>query len=101
MGITEFVFSFFIFILLCLAIILYAKMVRPAKSKEDPGNDKEKRLYKLYQNLEDMMNGIEEYVEEARKEIDESKGKIMATLDKAMQMQKELLDKSLWKIQLK
>lgn len=90
MGITEFVFAFFIFILVCLAIIFYAKIVRPSKAKEDSSTDKEKKLFKLYQNLEDMMNGIEEYVEEARKEIDESKSKMAALLEKAMQIQKKL-----------
>ena len=90
MGIIDFVFAFFIFVLVCLVIVVYAKMARPAKSRNDVNNDKEKRLYKLYQNLEDMMNSIEEYVEEARKDIAQDKEKISELLEKAVQLQKDI-----------
>ena len=88
MGVVEFVFAFFVFVLVCMAILLHAKLSRPAKQKIDDGNEKEKRLFKLYQNLEDMMNGIEEYVEESRREIAADKQKIDELLEKAVQLQK-------------
>jgi hypothetical protein len=91
MSIVEFAFAFFVFILVCLAILLYARVVRPAKQKGDTGVEKEKRLFKLYQNLEDMMNGIEEYVEEARKEIAQDREKINGLLLEAVRIQKEAL----------
>ena len=88
MNFIEFAFAFFIFVLVCLVILLYAKMARPAKNRDDVGSDKEKRLFKLYQNLEDMMNSIEEYVEEAKKEIAQDKEKISGLIEEAVRMQK-------------
>jgi biopolymer transport protein ExbB/TolQ len=77
-DITVFIFAFFVFVLLCGMIWLYSRLKRPKKSAEDAVSEKEKRLYKLYQNLEDMMNGIEEYVEEARTGIAKDKEEIAA-----------------------
>ena len=88
MNFIEFAFAFFIFVLVCLIILLYAKMARPSKNRDDAASDKEKRLFKLYQNLEDMMNSIEEYMDEAKKEIAQDKERISALLDEATRMQK-------------
>jgi len=78
MDITVFAFAFFVFLLLCALIWMYSRLKRPKKSAEDAVSEKERRLYKLYQNLEDMMNGIEEYVEEARSGIAKDKEEIAA-----------------------
>ncbi len=88
MSFIEFAFAFFIFVLVCLVILLYAKMARPSKTRDDAASDKEKRLFKLYQNLEDMMNSIEEYVEEAKKEIAQDKERISSLVDEAARAQK-------------
>jgi len=70
MDYTYYVFAFFVFILVCLAIWFSSRVGRKRKNEKDE-YAKEQRLFKLYQNVEDMMNGFEEYVEEAKAELDE------------------------------
>lgn len=86
MGFPEFAFAFFVFILLCVLIFLYNRSRRPKKSESDAIAEKEKRLFKLYQNLEDMMNGIEDYVEEARAGIAKDREAVSAMEAKIQQV---------------
>lgn len=67
MDITHYTFALFVFVLLCILIWFYGRVTR---KKADTGSaEKEQRLYRLYQNIEDMMSSFEEYAEEAKKEI--------------------------------
>ncbi len=69
MDITHYSFAFFVFVLLCALILINARVSR-GKRKDDTGSfEKEQRLFRLYQNIEDMMAGFEEYAEEAKSEI--------------------------------
>ena len=76
MDFTHFAFAFFVFVLLCAVVLLYARLKKPAKQEENPLSEREKKLFTLYQHLEDMMNSIEEYVEDARKKIQQDKDEI-------------------------
>jgi hypothetical protein len=76
MDITYYTFAFFVFILLSVLIWFYGRVTR---KKADPGSaEKEQRLFRLYQNIEDMMGSFEEYAESAKKEIDEGLEKLKA-----------------------
>lgn len=80
MDITHYSFAFFIFILVCAAIWFYSRIVNK-KNKETSEYNKEQRIYKLYQNVEDMMTGFEEYVEEVKTELDQKTSEILARLE--------------------
>jgi FtsZ-interacting cell division protein ZipA len=71
MDITHFVFAFYVFLLVCVTIWFYARVTRGSKKKDGGAQDKEQHLFKLYQNIEDMLGGFEEYAEEAKTAIDE------------------------------
>ncbi|MGE5495276.1 MAG: DUF6115 domain-containing protein [Burkholderiales bacterium] len=81
MDITYYTFAFFVFILLVILAWFYGRVTR---KKTDMGSqEKEQRLYRLYQNIEDMMSGFEEYAESAKKEISEGVEKLQSLLDEA------------------
>ncbi len=71
MDITHFVFAFYVFLLVCVTIWFYARVTRGSKKKDGGAQEKEQHLFKLYQNIEDMLGGFEEYAEEAKAAIDE------------------------------
>ena len=71
MDITHFVFAFYVFLLVGVLIWFYARVTRGGKKKDSGAQEKEQHLFKLYQNVEDMLGGFEEYAEEARTAIDE------------------------------
>lgn len=77
MDITHYTFAFYVFILVCGAILLLGRVLRSSKKNEKGNYDKEQRLFKLYQNVEDMMTSFEEYVEEAQAKIDESYNRVL------------------------
>jgi hypothetical protein len=78
MDITYYTFALFVFVLLCILIWFYGRVTR---KKADTGSaEKEQRLYRLYQNIEDMMSSFEEYAEEAKKEIGEGLEKLKTAL---------------------
>jgi hypothetical protein len=78
MDITYYAFAFFVFILLVILIWFYGRVTR---KKADPGSqEKEQRLFRLYQNIEDMMGGFEEYAESAKKDISEGLDKLQSML---------------------
>lgn len=59
-----------VFLLAAAIIFLYDRLKR-SRNAEEGGTikEKEQRLFKLYQNLEDMILSFEEYVDEAKEEI--------------------------------
>ncbi len=82
MDFSVFLFAFFVFVLLCLLILLYSRQRRPKKNGTDDIAEKEKRLFKLYQNLEDMIGGAEDYIEEAKSSIEKDKEEVSAIKEK-------------------
>ncbi len=81
MDYTYFIFAFFVFILVITTIFI-AKKIKSPKDKHDGAmSEKEKKLFKLYQNLEDMIAGAMEYMEESKKEVAQSQDKISDMID--------------------
>ena len=72
------------FLLACVGIWLLGRVLK--KSKKASGEphtsyEKEQKLFTLYQNVEDMLAGFEEYVEEAKKETAKSMAKMQEMMD--------------------
>jgi hypothetical protein len=81
MDITYYTFALFVFVLLCILIWFYGRVTR---KKEDSGSyEKEQRLYRLYQNIEDMLGSFEEYAEEAKREIGAGLEKLKVSVGEA------------------
>ncbi len=70
MNATHYIFALYVFLLICGVIWFYSRTVGQAKSKDKRGYEKEQRLFRLYQDIEDMLKGFELYVEEAKAEIE-------------------------------
>lgn len=80
MDITHYAFAFFVFVLVCVTIWFYSRLIRKKKNESNE-YQKEQRIYKLYQNVEDMMTGFEEYVEEVKAELDRKISEITSKLE--------------------
>lgn len=83
MDITHYTFAFFVFILLCVLILIYSRLMRGKKKDETGSFEKEQRLFKLYQNIEDMLGSFEEYAEESKKEISRALEQVSALISEA------------------
>ncbi len=59
-----YLFAVFVFLLAALLIWFYKRTPRSQKKREEKSFEREAKLFKLYQNIEDLMDGFEEYVEE-------------------------------------
>jgi hypothetical protein len=81
MDITYYTFAFFVFILLCVLIWLFGRVTREKKKESTGSFEKEQRLFRLYQNIEDMMGSFEEYAESVKKEINEGLDSVKAMLE--------------------
>lgn len=66
-------FAFFIFLLLALFIVINHKFRKSRYDIEEVIKEKEKRLFKLYSSLEELMGSAEDYIEEAKREIEKNK----------------------------
>lgn len=75
-DITLYPFALYVFLLVCAAIWVYGKVIKKEKKEDKGGYEKEQRLFKMYQNIEDMLNAFEEYTEEAKKEMDKNLSEI-------------------------
>lgn len=81
MDITYYTFTLYVFLLVCAAIWFYARVMHKSK-KEDKGSyEKDQRLLKLYQNVEDMLNAFEEYTEDSKKEINKGLEEMRTLID--------------------
>lgn len=91
MDITYYAFATYIFFLVCGGIWFFSKVSQGAKGKGDKSSyEKEQRLFTLYQNVEDMMTGFEEYAEQAKQDTDAALGKVVHMLEEIRQLSKEL-----------
>ncbi len=63
MNYSYFVFALFVFFLFCLCVQFYAK------KKGEEIKQKEQRLFLLFENLEEMMDDMEGYVQTVRDEF--------------------------------
>lgn len=81
MGGEIYIYSIFVFILICVLLLIYRGLIllpknrKAAAAEEESANDKEKeeRLFRLYQNIEEMMDNFEAYIEETREQFEAAK----------------------------
>ncbi|MDL2220621.1 hypothetical protein LJC55_03035 [Eubacteriales bacterium OttesenSCG-928-N14] len=80
-----YLFAIFVFLLIVLSIWLFVKLTKRSAALDDNAElkEKERRLFRIYQNLEDMMQGMEEYVEESKIELQTQREQINAMMEKA------------------
>lgn len=62
-------FAIFIFLLAAALVALVKHTPRSIKKREDKSFEREAKLFRLYQNIEDLMDGFEEYVEELKRDL--------------------------------
>ncbi len=89
MDLSAYLFATYVFILLCVTIWLFGRVLKKSKKAreiEKTGFEKEKKLFTLYQNVEDMLASFEEYVEETQSETD----KTITEMQKILQEVKRL-----------
>ncbi len=76
MGFEPYIFAAFIFLLICVLLFLYRRFIVLPKGKrlsddaEAQGREKEERLFRLYQNIEEMMDNFEGYLEDTRGQME-------------------------------
>ena len=86
MGYSYYLFALFVFTLAVLVIII-GKKVKGSKEKYSESiAEKEKRIFKLYQSLEDMISGAVEFIEEAKQEVAKDKKDTAESLKKANEL---------------
>ncbi len=75
-------FAVFVFLLAALLIWFYKRTPRSQKKREEKSFEREAKLFKLYQNIEDLMDGFEEYVEELQSSFRLESGEVKRLRDK-------------------
>jgi len=80
MSYEYYIFALFIFILVCAAILFFARTVHVSKKDKKSTYEKDQKLFMLYQNVEDMLNSFEEYVEETKDELTAKTEEVAAML---------------------
>lgn len=83
MILTDYVFAFYVLLLICAGVWFFSKITRNKKREDKSSYEKEQRLFQLYQNVEDMMTSFEEYVEEAKNELNQTIAEASLLLGKA------------------
>lgn len=71
MSFSQYAFAFYVFLLVCGVIVLYGRVTRGKNKKDEGSYEKEQRLFTMYQNVEDMLDGFEAYAEEVKTGIEE------------------------------
>ena len=94
MDYQSYIFAIFIFIMICLLMSYYMKLKRSKKDGDNAVTDKEKKLFRLYQNIEDMLNGLEEYIEEVKADIAKEKEESAKTEEKIDAIYQKIVDAS-------
>lgn len=72
MNIEYYVFSFYVFILICVIILLCGFLFSKFKKKKQLFDEKEAKLLKLYQTVEDAMDEFYDLTAESKAEIEEA-----------------------------
>jgi hypothetical protein len=94
-----YIFAIFVFILLCALLFIYKRYISQPKGKKTPpaegeggeaARGREERLFKLYQNMEDMMDGFEAYIEDTRDQMESVKRQMQQQSDGLGEMLKRV-----------
>ncbi len=64
-----YLFAAFVFLLAALLVWFYKRTPRSQRKREEKSFEREVKLFKLYQNIEDLMDGFEAYVEELQRTL--------------------------------
>lgn len=76
MGVEYYVFAVFVFLLLCALVFLIWRFILLPRGRKstaeaaEQGREKEERLFRLYQNIEEMMDNFEGYLEDTREHME-------------------------------
>lgn len=70
MGYEAYIFAAFVFLLI-LAVIYLNHMFKKSRSEGSSRDERERKLYVLYQNLEEEMLALDDDIKRARQEADE------------------------------
>ena len=82
-----YLFAFFVFILVCALLFIYKRFIAQprAKSPVAPGEEnaaeKDERIFKFYQILDEMMNNLETYNADARELVESVKRQMQQQSD--------------------
>lgn len=91
MDLSYYAFATYVFALVCACLWLFGRVTRRKKGGSDAaGYEKEQKLFTLYQNVEDMLAGFEEYVEETQAEADRNAGEMKRMLEEAKSLTAQL-----------
>jgi hypothetical protein len=78
-----YLFALYLFVLIAILILLVWRIVSAQKGKRSVSDEeatlekeKEERLFRLYQNIEEMMDNFESYIEDTRAQMETMKGEI-------------------------
>ncbi len=82
MGFEPYLFAAFLFLLICVLLFLYRRFIvlpngkKASAEAEAQGREKEERLFRLYQNIEEMMDNFEGYLEDTREQMESVKAEV-------------------------
>jgi len=71
MELQAYLFAFYIFVLICVAIWFYSRVMRAPRKDSKETYQREQKLFAMYQNAEDMLASVEEYTEETKAALEE------------------------------
>ncbi len=81
MGYEAYIFAAFVFLLI-LAVIYLNHMFKKSRSEDGSRDERERKLYVLYQNLEEEMLALDDDIKRARQEADEKLNRMDEMLGK-------------------
>ena len=79
MGPEPYIYALFVFALLCVLVVLYRRAGSPGKraqAEQEAERAKQERLFKLYQNIEEMMDSFEGYLEQSREQMQSERARL-------------------------
>lgn len=81
------------FIMIAVLIVVYqrSKPSSPKLQEGDRGFERENKIFTLYQNLEDMMDGFDKYIEETRAEFESERIELMRQREEIARMHANIM----------
>jgi len=92
MDFSYYIFAGFVFVLAAFLVLMIKKVKGADAKNEKIVDEKEKKLFKLYQSLEEMISDAEEFADEVKKDISADKKDIKSMLEKADNLFQETQD---------
>ena len=95
MKLEYYLFALFVFALLCVLIVIYRRLILPTKKQAvetDATKEKEERLFRLYQNIEEMMDNFEGYIEQSKEQQEQDKAQISGQLEQVRELCRRVED---------